>query len=246
MAKKSSPKKPRRKSNPVLKAQYTSTAFFNTLASQILHPLREQADRTMVKTDFYRLLLKRFRRVPQHNFHRWLLIRTLRDVEVNPNYILEKAGVVHTKVRAEKKKLWVQLDVRMHPSGKTRYHQADSNYFEIILIAWTKKDEPPHVLVNETDWIDISGPLPSFDIPLDKPASITHWLLFVHGLLGKNNKPIGTVEARGIRCMEVGTFDQKDMEYQTEWEAEMKRIADGMVRKEKVKKEGVKAKVVRG
>jgi hypothetical protein len=246
MAKKTLAKKKSRKSNPVLKAQYTSTAFFNTLASQIMQPLRHHAEITMVNRGFYRDLLKRFRRVREHNFHRWLLVRTLRQTEVNVNYNLEKIGLFTIKLRAEKKKLWVQLDMIMHPTGKTRYHQANCYYYEIILLAWNKKEQAPHVLTNETVWIDTGGGLPSFEIPLERPAGMTHWLLFVHGLLGKDNKAIGSVETRGLRCVDAGSFDPQDLKYQAEWEKSMKQAAAAVRVVGKEKKEGVKASAVRG
>jgi hypothetical protein len=242
MAKKKAIKKNSRKKNPVLQEQYNNTAFLNNLASQILWPLREQANDTMVNTDYYRFLLRRFRRIPHHHGRRWLLIQSLQHLEVNPNYPLDKFGEFDVRVSVSKKQLLVHLEMRKHPTGKTRYHQADGYYFELILLAWNKKERAPDVVVNETDWIDKYLGLPSFDIPLNKPAGITHWLLFVHGLLGKKKKAIGAVDTRGLKCVWAGTFDKKDLIYQQEWMEEMKQAAKELQRVGKEKKEGVKAK----
>lgn len=237
------PKKGLKKDEPALKAQYSSTAFFNGLASQIKQGLAKHVF-NFIDSQLYHRLLQRFRKVKEHNQHRWLLLREVQDIEVNKAYPLEKIGTVNWRVETGKRELLVHLYVDGHPPNKVSVHKVDCYYYELVLLVWNKTKQELTIVTNETDWIDVNGGLPEFEVPLKVPADATQWLLFIHGRLGYNHECLDIRAAEGMRCVEVGSFDKKDhvlVKKQSAAVASTKAILS----KRTMKREGVKPKGMR-
>jgi hypothetical protein len=236
------PEKGVKKNEPALKAQYSSTSFFNTVASQINKALRAQVY-NFIDARFYQQLLKKFRTVKDHGGHRWLLVREVMGMEGNALYPLDKMGFINWQVQPLRRKIRVILDVYGHPPNKVEKHRVDRYYYELLLLCWNKTKKPPVMVTTETDWIDIKGGLPLFEIPMQPPAGTTHWLLFIHGRLANNRECLDIRIAEGLQCVAVGSFNKKEMALAEKRMAG--RTISGTTSPRTVKKEGVKAKVVR-
>lgn len=237
------PKKGLKKDEPALKEQYNSTAFFNSVASQIRLALTQHVF-NFVDPKLYHRLLKKFRGVKGHEQKRWLLVREVVDMEVTPAYPFTKFACINWNVEQRKRELVVQLDVQGHPDNKVSVYEADCYYYELLLLVWNKTKRPPMVVTNETDWIAMDGGRPSFDIPLPVPAGATHWLLFLHGRLGSKHQCLDIRAAEGMRCVEAGSFDKKEIALAQQRLSNTAHI-QGTGSKRTVKKDGVKAKEMR-
>ena len=236
------PKKGSKKDEPALKKQYSSTGFVNGVASQIRKALVAHV-LNFVDSKLYHRLLKKFRGVKEHEQKRWLLIRELVDMEVTPAYPFTRFERIHWTVEPRKGELMVHFGVEKHPDNKVSVYKADSYYYELLLLVWNKSEEPPVVVTNETDWIAIDGGLPAFDIPLPIPKGAKHWLLFMHGRLASKGQCLDIRAAEGMRCVEAGSFDKKELTLAQERMNNALRT-HGTNAERTVKKEGVKAKTV--
>jgi len=236
------PEKGSKKDEPALKAQYRNTSFFNTVASEINKALNAQVY-NFIDSTFYLQLLKKFRRVQDHGGSRWLLVREVRGMEGDASYPLANMGFIKWKVEPLRRKLQVILDVYGHPANKVKSHRVDCYYYELLLLCWNKTKKPPVMVTTETDWIDLKGGLPLFELTMQPPGGTTHWLLFIHGRLGKNRECHDIRVAEGLQCVAAGSFDKKEMALAEKRMAGRTVSGKGGIRT--VKKEGVKAKVIR-
>jgi hypothetical protein len=243
----SAPREGSKKDEPALKKQYSGTIFFNGVASQIRKALITHV-KNFVDSKLYHRLLKIIRCVEEHQQKRWLLIRELVDMEVTPAYPFTRFDRIHWRVEPRKGELLVHLDVTQHPDKNVSVHEADSYYYELLVLVWNKSAEPPVVIINETDWIAIDGGLPAFDIPLRMPPGARHWLLFMHGRLAIKGQCLDIRAAEGMRCVEAGSYDKKEITLAQE-RMDGARMRGSGVRgtgaERTVKKEGVKAKSIR-
>jgi hypothetical protein len=231
-----------KKDEPALKKQYSSTKFVNSIASQIRKALVTHVS-NFVDSKLYHRLLKKFRHVEEHQQKRWLLIREVVDMEVTPAYPFTRFERIHWTIDQNKGELLVHLGVEKHPDNKVSVYEADSYYYELLLLVWSKGDGAPMVVTNETDWIAIKEGLPAFDIPLSIPKSATHWLLFMHGRLASKGQCLDIRAAEGMRCVEAGSFDKKELTLAQERMNNAGRVR-GTGAERTVKKEGVKAKSI--
>lgn len=236
------PKKGLKKDEPALKEQYNSTSFFNGVASQVKHALTEHVF-NFVDSKLYHRLLKKFRGVKEHAQKRWLLVREVVDMEVAPAYPFTKFNGIDWSVEPRKGELMVHLNVKWHPENKVSVYEADSYYYELLLLVWNKTKQPPVVVTNETDWIAINGGRPSFDIPLPVPKGATHWLLFFNARLASKGQCLDIRAAQGMRCVEAGSFDKKEIALVQQRMSNAPRV-QGASSGRTVKKEGVKAKTI--
>jgi hypothetical protein len=194
-----------------LLVQNNRTAKLNALASQLNTIMSTHAD--FLKHDsFYHKVQKKFRKASTDN--RFLLLTTLKEMELHTKYPLHKTGRCDLEVARKGKNMIVTLKVDHHPlPGK---HEANCYYYEVLLLYWNKTEQSPRVSKQYSDWViwnrhdPSERNLPIFDFVFPITSSTTHWLIAVRRKLGKNNADLAKMVADGMQIMEVGTWDKKE------------------------------------
>lgn len=189
----------------VLQQNYQRTAFLNALASE-LNAVIGLYSKELKRSGFYHELLRRFRREPLND--RLLLLWQLRGMDINARYKLNKLGSHAFTVTEQKQQVLVNLQVLLHP--KRGVHRADCHCYEIIVLTWTKNNQPATHNRQYSEWIDIKGEYPEFDFLFPKPAGTTHWLLCIKQQLGKEEQPVRAFVATGMQIAAIGSFDKKE------------------------------------
>jgi hypothetical protein len=194
-----------KKNEPALKEQYSRTKLLNDLASEITNSFRQLAG-SFKKSNLYQVIQHRFRKEPANN--RILLLRQLKELEINPRYPLSKLGNCTTIVKQLKEQISIDLQIQSHPHrGK---YDADSYYYEVILFTWNKSKKPSSISSQFSDWIDIGGDLPGFEFMFPKPANTIHWLLCLRVQLCNKKFDISALVATGMQIRGVGSFNKKE------------------------------------
>jgi hypothetical protein len=237
------PKNDNKKKEPALVQQYNRTGMLNNLAADLNRIIRAYAG-ALKPSGFYQAIQKRFRKEPLNN--RFLLLKQLEGMEVNPAYPLNKLGGVDATVDAVKKEIIVRLDVSLRPSKYCGRHKVNCYAYEVSLLCWNKSDGLATHARQYSEWINISDGLPEFEFLFARPAGTVHWLLCVKQQLGRNEEAIGTFRAEGMQIVAAGSFDKKDLAILTKRKEEEKAQAAkerGKNDREQIKR--VKAKKVK-
>lgn len=190
---------------PAFKAQRQRTQFLNRLAGELNRAISYYYA-GFKPPDLYHRIQKQFRKEPLNN--RFLLLRQLRGMEINPGYKLIDLGQTWIKTEAVKKQLLVTLQTYAHPrigpDGWNGY------YHELLLFCWDKTQKPPVVQRQLSEWISRHGPEPEFEFIFPLPAKATHWQLCQRLAQGLNQVDYGTKATMGMAFAEAGSFDKKD------------------------------------
>jgi len=202
------PKKHKKKYSPKFTAQSKRTSLLNKLAGEIdrwieLYYARLQSD------NFYKRLLQCFRVEPSNE--RYILLQTLKNFEVNPDYPLDKLGECNLEIRDGEDKILVELEVTHHPrAGK---YEANCYYNDLLLLCWTRTGESAIAEKQPSDWISLKDEKPVFDFEFRKPEGATHWMLFHRQRLGKNNSTFdaNSLVCEGMRVAAIGSFDKDEL-----------------------------------
>ncbi len=237
------PKKGAKKDEPVLKKNYSRTAFLDALGSELNTIIKNYAPH-FKSSDFYTSLHSLFRKEDENN--RLLLLLKLKGLEINPAYPTTKLGQSKTIVNAKRNKILVNLQITDHPRpGK---HNANGYYYEVFLLRWDKTKKPATHSSLFSQWIPISNgrspdeTKPEFDFFFPKPAGTTHWLLCIRQRLGANEEEIEAHVAEAMRIVDIGTFDKAELALLKKREEKRMQERPEIPVKKKVEQERVKAK----
>jgi hypothetical protein len=195
-----------KKDEPALALQYGRTRFLNALASEV-NKLMTAYFQPFKSASFYHSLQKCFRREPLNN--RFLLLRHLKGLDLNPAYPLGKLGSCSLTTKLAKRQLRVQLQVNQHPA-KGRY-QTDCYYYELALFCWGKSGGVAQADWQLSNWISLNEGRPGFEFHFTIPPGTLHWMLCLRQQLGINKKEVAYFAAQGVQIVEVGSFDKGDM-----------------------------------
>jgi len=211
-----------KKGKAALEQQYNRTGLLNNLAGELNRIIGTYSGK-LKPNNFYQVLQKRFRKEPLNN--RFLLLKQLERLEVNPTYPLNKLGDVRVTVQATQKKIKVQLHVLYHPSDYAGRYKTNCYTYEVSLLCWNKSTKPPVPARQFGEWIYLTDGLPEFEFLFARPAGTVHWLVCVKQQAGVNEEPIPSFCAEGMRIMSVGTSDKKELALLTKREEEKKARA---------------------
>ncbi|OQP65701.1 hypothetical protein [Niastella populi] len=202
------PKKGTKKNEPALKEQYNRTGFLNTLAGDLNKVIGAYAG-PLKPTNFYQVLQQHFRKEPVNN--RFLLLKQLEGMEVNPKYALNKLGDARVTVLTTAKTITVNLHILFHPSRYVGRYKADCYTYEVSLLCWKKGNGASFHARQFSEWISLKDGLPDFDFGFTRPAGTVHWLVCLKQQLGINEEPVPTFRAEGMMIMSAWTSDKKDL-----------------------------------
>lgn len=202
-----------KKDEPALARQYSRTAFLNALAGEVNNMMAAYFQR-FKSAGFYHSVQKCFRREPLNN--RFLLLRQLKGLDLNPAYPLEKLGHCSLTTELTKRQLQIQLQVGQHPA-RGRY-AADCYCYELTLFCWGKGKRAAAVDWQLSDWIPLA-PMrqvlkegrPIFEFSFALPPDTQHWMLCLRQQLGIDKKDVAYFAAQGVQIIEVGSFDKRDI-----------------------------------
>ena len=208
LVRKAPKKSARKKEETALVQQYNRTGMLNNLAADLNRIIGAYSD-TLKPSGFYQALQKRFRKEPLNN--RFLLLKRLEGMEVNPTYPLNNLGGADASVDAVKKEIIVRLDVNLRPSQYCGRYKANCYAYEVSLLCWNKNDGLATHARQYSEWIYLKDGLPEFEFPFARPAGTVHWLLCLKQQLGRNEEAIEIFRGKGMQIVAAGSFDKKDM-----------------------------------
>ena len=201
------------KDRPPIARNFNRTGFLNSISSSINRVIKKH-NPIFHPGDFYNRMNICLRTEPINN--RFLLLRTLKNIEVNTEYPLRKLNYSLLSITGKEKSIEISLQVINHPDpGK---YDASCYDYELMLFSWNNTEEAPMVETNLSPWISMRDPKPAITFQFNKREDITHWVLFLRQRLGF--KPEGRDEqyvyveakvAEGMQLMEVGTFDEAEL-----------------------------------
>lgn len=195
-----------KKDEPALAQQYSRTAFLNALASEV-NNLMTAYFQQFKPASFYHNIQKCFRREPLNN--RFLLLRQLKGLDLNPAYPLGKLGSCSLTTKLIKRQLQVQLQVDQHPAkGKYR---ANCYYYELTLFCWDKTGRSAQADWQLSNWVSLEDRRPVFDFHFGLQPGTQHWMVCLRQQLGINQEDVPYFAAQGVQMVEVGSFDKGDM-----------------------------------
>jgi hypothetical protein len=201
----SRPRPGSKKNEPALKKVYKRTKYLNALASGINKAIEVHCG-SHKDGQFYPELLKRFRSESSDN--RFLLLSTLRDIDVNPRYNLEALKGDHKVfVKAGKQKINVDVNVLSQP--KKESGKSDCYCYGLVLLTWNKTDDTPTYESQYTEWMPFNNGKPEFEFSFPKRPGVVHWLLCLRQQLGFHEEPF-SFTSEGMRIIQVGTFLKSD------------------------------------
>ncbi len=214
----------KRKEEPAFKRQHSRTKFLNDLASELKAVLQAYCG-DLMRSDFYRTLLKRFRKEPENN--RVLLLWHLKDMDINQHYPMNKLGDQRVTESDRNKHIAVNLQVLIRPPrGK---YEADYYSYEVIVLCWDKSSKPAVHARQYSEWITIKGELPEFEFLFPKPPGTTHYMVCLRQQLGdKFMKPVESFVGTAIQVTNVGSFNKREAEMLSKKIAEEKAKERGM------------------
>jgi hypothetical protein len=224
--------KPRREGtsySPAFTDHSGRTKLLNNLASPICVIVGKVSD-GQKPGKFYRQLNKRFRTQPSDN--RFLLLYTLKDMDIHPRYTL---GSIHGDqqmvVKTRQRKINVTLKVRSRPKEDTR---TNAFRYELLLLTWNQSDTDPSYSRKRTELISFNNPVGEFEFSFETEADAVHWLLCLKLQQLFDGKPVSW-KVQAMRIMEVGTFDKRDILLLKKYiEAEKKKNASAKKEEEDI------------
>ena len=194
-----------KKNEPALKKTYKRTKFLNHLASGINSVINAVANGHK-DMDFYPGLLKRFRAQPLDK--KYLLLATLKGIDVNPRHSLDKiGGDERVTVKADKKEITVNVTV-LHAPWK-KLENFDSYCYGVVLLTWSKTGDKPKYEEKYTVWLPLNNAKPTFEFSFPKKPGMVHWMLCLRKQFGFKGEVFSTA-SQGMRIIEVGTYDKTE------------------------------------
>jgi hypothetical protein len=212
------------------RAQNVRTSYLNELASDLNNIIESYAG-TFKQGEFYQSMLSRFRREKLDN--RFLLLKNLEGLEVNPTYPLEKLGKALVSVKTRGRKMTVSQDVIYHPSAYMRNHKANCYCYHVLLVVWVKGQESALPLQKKSAWIGLDDEVPFFGYQFDLPESAEEWLVCVHQILGVDGERIEAFVAEGMQLVLAGTSNRKDLALYEQRKKEAAALRERSMKKKK-------------
>jgi hypothetical protein len=194
-----------RKDEPALVQQYSRTKFLNALAGELNNILKGHFP-LFKAAGFYHTAQKCLRREPQNN--RFLLLRQLKGLDLNPAYPMSRLGGFNLVVKAAKRRITVLLGTVVHPPKGA--YKADCYYYEVLLACWDKGSKPAAVDWQLSDWIPIAAGMPEFEFAFAVAPETVHWLVCVRQQLGIKGQELEMFAAEAVQIVDAGSFDKRD------------------------------------
>lgn len=195
-----------KKNQKELKFQQERNGLLNGYAGELCRII--DAAYPMFKwPNLYHRILKRFKNEKENN--RFLLLKTLQEMELNDDYKTGHKLERDILVTALKNNISITIGVMLHP--KPGAYRSNSYFFELFLITWNKTKDPPVTHKQRTEWIYPKEGKPEFVFKFPRPAGTKHWLLLLRRRQGVNGKEIEAFVAEGIQVIDAGSFDKKDI-----------------------------------
>ena len=156
-------------------------------------------------------MLSRFR--TQTNDNRSLLLTTLKGLDIHPRYKLAGVpGHEEISVKVDEEQINVILNVEKHADVDLKRKPPTNCYcYEVLLITWSKGGDTPKCSRQLSEWIYPQKGKPEFEFSFENKGDILHWMVCVRKNNGFNNKSV-SLKLEGMRIIEVGTFDETDIE----------------------------------
>jgi hypothetical protein len=156
--------------------------------------------------EFYFKLLACFRKQTSDN--RFLLLTSLKGMDIHPLYTLDRLqGEQEIVVKPGKKNIKVILRVKNHPG---ELDNIDCYCYDVLLLTWKNRAKTPGYCRQLSDWIYLDKAKPEFEFSFEKPGDIREWMLCLKKNMELNKENV-SLKLQGMRIMEVGTFDKKDI-----------------------------------
>jgi hypothetical protein len=225
------------RTRPTIVQNFKRTGFLNGISSSINRVIKKH-NPIFHQGDFYTRMNICLRTEPSN--HRFLLLRTLKNLEVNTLYPLHKLNFSSLTVTGKDKSIEVRLQVINHPDSPDKYDATCYDY-ELILFSWNNTEEPPLIQTELSPWIYMHAAKPTIIFNFDKREGITHWVLFLRQRLGfkiegRKEEYVEAKVAEGMQLVEVGSFDEADLKLLEEKQqaiANMKRAVRAVDNRER-------------
>jgi hypothetical protein len=200
------PKPSRKKRSAEFRFNSHQTPTLNDLAAEIHKTIYK--DYPFRSSGFYHAILSRFREVKSDN--RFLLLHSLKGMEINPEYKFKELGQCNTVITQERNKIQVTLKTGKHPTPPKP--TLNEYCYSMVLLTWGAAPFKSEYQQQLTDWIDIPGRHKTFDIEFTVPKGTIHWVLFLHQALswGAEDFSLINKEYQGMIILDVGSLIKKD------------------------------------
>ncbi len=228
----------KKKAQPAFDEQTNRASYINGLAGDLNKIIEGYSD-NFKQANFYRLLLKRFRREPSNN--RFILLKQLERMEVNERYPLHKLGGARLTVKCTRDKTEVTVEVDYHPPKSVARHPVNCYEYQVLLLCWRKGSEAALPERQHGEWRFLKDKLPVFDFTFKRPAGTMEWLVCLRQRAGYNEKEIPNLKGEGMQIVMVGSCDKKSLELWETWKKE-KEESGKVVERKKVDVVRVKAR----
>jgi len=193
-----------KKDEPALQQQYKRTAYLNGLAGE-LNTIIAQYAGAFKGNNFYHQLLRQFRKEPKDD--RFLLLQTIKGIEINDRYPLNRLTDFAVTVKKVKIKLEVNLSLLHHPLPAKG---SDCYFLETLLLCWNKSSKPARHASQWTEWIYYTEQAPVFKLNYPCSSDCTHWLFCIRQKQGAKEKELERFAAEGMQIIAAGSFDKRE------------------------------------
>lgn len=215
-----------KKNLDALHAQNRRNSFLNGLAGELRNVISAYSG-SLLPSGFYHSLLRRFRREALDN--RYLLLRTLDGMEINPSYPFSAHGACQCAVTATDSRFIVRLMIDIHP--QRGQYNSNCYCYEVLLLCWTTEQRSCTSTCQYSEWINYHDPEPVFEFKFPRKANTMHWLLCLRKRMGVNEKEIESFTSDGMKIAAVGTFDEADEKILTQRKKDEEARIKGAIKK---------------
>ena len=130
------------------------------------------------------------------------LLKSLRDIEVNPSYPLRLMTALPKLVYSRKaKQLYVEMTLVRHPVFYKV--DADSYYYELHLLWIDGSCQQYEGEMQETVWLSAAEDLSSFDFRFQQPPWARYGVVMLKLIGGNGEEPCRTFKAEGMQVVDV-------------------------------------------
>ncbi|MGV3529198.1 MAG: hypothetical protein ACO1OO_09915 [Flavisolibacter sp.] len=130
------------------------------------------------------------------------LLKSIRNLEVNPSYQLQLLTRLPKLLYHKKgKKLTVEMTLVNHPVFSKV--DADSYYYELHLLWIDDSCQQYEGEAQETVWLSAEDELAAFDFHFQQPAWARYGVVLLKLIGGNNEKPCRTFKAVGMQVVDV-------------------------------------------
>lgn len=197
---------------PAMTRQSSRTGYLNNLAKEINDIVKKHNAR-FKNAEFWTKMAERMRTEPENN--RFLLLKTLVGIDINPNYPFKHLRREQVKVRKTKAGIEVLLDISSHP--EPGQYEATCYDYEAYFFSWDKTKRTANVQIQLSQWISMESEPPEVVFEFEKPYGITHWLLMLRHRLGhelwasRGKEYVQANVAEGMQIIDVGSFNKEEL-----------------------------------